>query len=135
MNDFNQNLIQEFRDNGGKVSGYFANTPLLLLTTRGAKSGQPRTTPLAYTTDGNRLVIIASKGGAPTNPDWFFNIQANPNITVEIGQERFEARATMTEDPERERLYDKMVEQLPGFDEYRKKTTRKIPVIALERLS
>ena len=84
-NEFNRQLIEEFRANGGKVSGMFAGAPLLLLTTTGAKSGQPRVAPLAYTTDNGRLVVIASKGGAPTHPDWFHNLRANPEVTVEFG--------------------------------------------------
>jgi deazaflavin-dependent oxidoreductase (nitroreductase family) len=132
-NDFNQTLIAEFRANGGKVGGQFANAPLLLLTTTGAKSGQLRTTPLAYTTDGNRVVIIASKGGAPTNPDWYYNLLANPTVTVEIGNERFKAQAVATSGQERERLFAKMAEQMPGFAEYQQKTSRQIPVVVLER--
>src|SRR6266550_7757185 len=95
--EFNQNIITEFRANGGKVSGLFANVSLLLLTTVGAKSGQPRTMPLAYTTDGDHFIVIASKGGAPTNPDWYHNLLANPLVTVEIGNERFQARAVAAE--------------------------------------
>ena len=134
MNDFNQRLIAEFRSNGGKVNGYFAHTPLLLLTTTGAKSGQPRITPLAYTTDGDRLVIIGSKGGAPTNPAWYHNLLAHAITTVEVGHERFQARAVVTEGAERDRLYTQMAEKMPGFAEYQNKTTRKIPVITLERI-
>src|SRR3954453_11725132 len=88
-NAFNRQLIEEFRANGGKVGGMFAGAPLLLLTTTGAKSGQARVAPLAYTTDNDRLVVIASKGGAPTHPDWFHNVRANPEVTVEVGTETF----------------------------------------------
>lgn len=133
MNDFNQNIINEFRAHGGKVGGPFAGRPLLLLTTIGAKSGQPRVAPLAYVTDGERLVIIASKGGAPSNPDWYYNLLANPTATVELGEERFQVKASVVNSPERERLYTRMVEILPGFAEYQEKTTRKIPVLVLER--
>jgi deazaflavin-dependent oxidoreductase (nitroreductase family) len=132
--NFNESVITEFRTNGGKVGGYFANADLLLLTTTGAKSGQPRVSPLAYTTDGDRIVIIASKAGAPTNPDWYHNLLAHPLATVELGQERFQARATVTDEPERERLYAKMVEKMPGFAEYQRKTARKIPVVTLQRV-
>jgi deazaflavin-dependent oxidoreductase (nitroreductase family) len=135
MSDFNQTLIKEFRANGGKVNGFFANRPLLLLTTTGARSGQPRVSPLAYVTDGDRLAIIASKGGAPTNPDWYYNLLANPTATVEIGSERFQARATVAEPQDRDRLYARMVEQLPQFAEYERKTSRKIPVILLNRIA
>jgi deazaflavin-dependent oxidoreductase (nitroreductase family) len=137
MNDFkefNQNIIAEFRANGGRVGGLFANTPLLLLTTIGAKSGQPRTTPLAYTTDGDHLLIIASKAGAPTNPDWYYNLLANPVVTIEVGTERFQARAVAAEEQERERLYNQMAERLPQFAEYQRKTSRQIPLIILERI-
>src|SRR5947209_19395530 len=108
FNNFNQTIIAEFRANDGKVGGMLANMPLLLLTTIGAKSGQPRTTPLAYTTDGDHLVVIASKAGAPTNPDWYHNILANPVVTVEVGNERFQARAVVAEEQERKRLYAQM---------------------------
>lgn len=130
-NDWNKKIIEEFRDNDGKVGGPFANTPLLLLHTTGAKSGQPRLNPLAYLEDGDRYVIIASKGGAPTNPDWYYNVVAHPNVEVEVGTEQFTARATVAEEPERSQLYEKMVAKNPGFDEYRRKTTRVIPVIIL----
>jgi deazaflavin-dependent oxidoreductase (nitroreductase family) len=133
-NTFNETVITEFRSNGGKVSGDFAGMPLLLLTTTGAKSGQARTTPLAYVTDENRFVIIASKAGSPTHPDWYHNLLAHPVATVEIGNERFQAQARMTEEPDRERLFAKMVERLPGFADYQRKTSRKIPVFTLERI-
>ena len=132
-NEFNRQLIEEFRANGGKVSGMFAGAPLLLLTTTGAKSGQPRVAPLAYTTDNGRLVVIASKGGAPTHPDWFYNVRANPQVTVEVGSETFPARATIPTGAERHRLFDQMAAQMPNFAEYQKNTARKIPVVVLER--
>ncbi len=134
VNDFNRKLIDEFRANGGKVTGVFENAPLLLLTTTGAKSGQQRTNPLAYTTDGDDIVIIASKAGAPTNPDWYHNLVANPIVTVELPNETFEARARVTEDPERERLFRAQAAVMPGFNDYEAKTTRKIPVVVLERV-
>lgn len=133
MNDFNQAVITEFHANDGKVGGQFANIPLLLLTTIGAKSGQPRTMPLAYTVDGDRIIIIASKAGAPTNPDWYYNLLANPTVTVETGHERFQARAVVAEGQERERLYAQTVERMPWFAEYQRKTNRQIPVVILER--
>ncbi|HVU69598.1 MAG TPA: nitroreductase family deazaflavin-dependent oxidoreductase [Ktedonobacteraceae bacterium] len=136
MSDFNQQIINEFRANNGKVGGPFAGGSLLLLTTTGAKSGQPRTSPLAYTSDGENLVIIASKAGAPTNPDWYYNLLAHPEVTVEVGNERYQARASVVAEQEkRDRLYAKMVERMPGFADYEKKTTRKIPVVVLERLA
>ena len=132
-NDFNRQVIEEFRANGGKVGGPFAGSPMLLLTTTGAKSGQPRTTPLVYTTDGDRIVVIASKGGAPTNPDWYRNLVANPVATVERGDEKFPVRAVVTEGEERQRLFDQQAALMPGFADYQKKTTRQIPVVLLER--
>jgi deazaflavin-dependent oxidoreductase (nitroreductase family) len=136
MVDRNQAIIDEFRANHGKVGGYFEGANMLLLHTVGAKSGQPRTNPLVYVTDGDRLVIIASKGGAPSNPDWYYNLLANPLVTVELGNEQFQARATpVTEEPERSRLYAKMVDHRAGFAEYEQKTSRKIPAVILERVS
>jgi len=130
-NDWNAAIIKEFRANAGKVGGPFAGKTLLILHTIGAKSGQKHINPVAYVTDGDRFVIIASKGGAPTNPGWYHNIVAHPQVTVEVGTEQFAARASISTEPERTRLYNKMVEMMPGFAEYRKKTTRIIPVIIL----
>jgi deazaflavin-dependent oxidoreductase (nitroreductase family) len=135
MSDFNKTVIDEFRANEGKVGGYFAGANLLLLHTTGAKSGQPRINPLVYVTDEDRIVIIASKGGAESNPDWYYNLLANPHTTIELGTEQFQVRATpVTEDPERSRLYAKMVEHRHGFAEYEQKTSRKIPAVILERV-
>jgi deazaflavin-dependent oxidoreductase (nitroreductase family) len=116
------------------VGGPFAGRTLLLLHTVGAKSGQERINPGAYVSDGDRLVIIASKGGAPVNPDWYHNILANPLVTVEVGTEKFQAQGAVASEPERTRLYNKMVEMMPGFAEYQQKTTRVIPVITLTRV-
>lgn len=134
VNDWNQKTIAEFRANGGKVGGYFEGKGLLLLHTKGAKSGQRRVTPMAYVRDGDRYVVIASKNGAPTNPDWYHNLVANPVVTVELGNEQFEARATPAAEPERTRLYAEMVKVNPGFADYELKTTRKIPAIILTRI-
>jgi deazaflavin-dependent oxidoreductase (nitroreductase family) len=133
-NNFNQSIIEEFRANGGKVGAPFVNGSLLLLTSVGAKSGQPRINPLAYISDGDHLAIVASKAGAPTNPDWYYNLLANPLATVEVGSERFQVRAAVAEEQERERLYTKMVERIPGFAAYQQKTSRKIPVVILSRV-
>jgi deazaflavin-dependent oxidoreductase (nitroreductase family) len=131
-NDWNTKIIEEFRANGGKVGGNFAGSTLLLLHTTGAKSGQERVNPVAYVKDGDNFVVIASKGGAPTNPDWYYNILANPLVTVEAGTEKFQAQAKVADEPaERRRLYDKMVAMMAGFAEYEQKTTRTIPVIVL----
>ena len=133
MSDWNKEVIEEFRANKGKVGGYFENMTLLLLHTRGAKSGLPRLSPTAYTEDEDRLVIIASKGGADTHPTWYYNVVANPNVTIEVGTETYDAVATVEQEPERTRLYDQMAAQYPGFEAYRQKTSRNIPVITLKR--
>jgi deazaflavin-dependent oxidoreductase (nitroreductase family) len=135
MSDRNQPIIDEFRANHGKVGGFFAGANMLLLHTTGAKSGQARVNPLVYVPDGDRIIIIASKGGAPSNPDWYYNLLANPLVTVEVGDEQFQARATaVTEEPERSRLYAKMVDHRSGFADYEKNTSRKIPAVILERV-
>lgn len=134
MNDFNKQIIAEFRANGGKGSGMFEGAPLLLLTTTGAKSGQPRIAPLIYVTDGDRMVIMASKGGAPTHPDWYHNIVANPEVTVEVGTEAFPARAEIAAEPERTRLVDAVAEIWPPLRQYEQNTERTMPVITLTRV-
>lgn len=131
VGNYNQMVIERFRANGGKVGGPNA---LLLLTTTGARSGKPRTAPVAYSRDGDHLVIVASKGGGPTNPDWYHNLLAHPIVTVELGSERFHARANVAQGQERERLFAQHAALMPGFAEYQQKTTRQIPVIILERV-
>jgi deazaflavin-dependent oxidoreductase (nitroreductase family) len=131
---FNEALIQEFRANGGKVGGRFEGRPVMLLTTTGAKSGRKFTIPLVYLQDGERRLIFASKAGAPTSPDWYHNLVANPTVTVEVGTETYDARAVVVTGEERDRLYAKQVAAMPQFGEYQEKTTRTIPVIALERI-
>jgi deazaflavin-dependent oxidoreductase (nitroreductase family) len=133
--DFNSRLVEEFRANDGKVTGQFADRPLMVLTTTGAKSGLPRTQPLVYTTDGDRLVVIASKGGAPTNPAWYHNLVANPTVKVELPGETFQARAEVTSGDERQRLFDQQAAIMPGFADYQRNTTREIPVVVLKRLN
>ena len=132
--NWNQKIIEEFRANDGVVGGHFEGKTLLLLHTTGAKSGQERVNPVAYVRDGERYVVIASKGGAPTHPDWYYNILAHPRLTVEVGTKTFQVDANAAEEPERTRLYNKMVEMLPGFDDYQRKTARVIPVILLTRV-
>lgn len=132
-NDWNSRTIEEFRSNGGKVGGIWEGRPLLLLTTTGAKSGKRHTTPTMYLRDGDRLLVFASKGGAPTQPDWYHNLRTHPQVTVEVGDEKYEATATVLTGEERDRLYARQAELYPQFADYQKKTTRKIPVIALER--
>ena len=133
QNEFNRKIIEEFRANGGETFGPFKGRPLLLLTTTGARSGEVRTTPLVYSRDGDRIVIIASMGGAPKHPSWFLNLRANPEVTVELGAEKFGARASVPEGAERDRLYAQQAAQMPAFDEYQQKTTRRIPAVVLER--
>ena len=132
---FNQALIDEFRANDGKVGGPFAGAPLLLLTTTGVKSGQQRTSPVVYTKDGENFVIIASKGGAPEHPQWFHNLVANPDITIEVGTDTIPVRARVAEGDERARLYRAQADLMPNFDDYAKATTREIPVVVLEPAS
>jgi deazaflavin-dependent oxidoreductase (nitroreductase family) len=134
ITQFNQALIAEFRANGGKVGGRLADSRLLLLTTTGARSGQPRTVPLAYTVAGDRLVVIAANAGAPRHPDWYHNLVANPAVTVELGRECFTARATDPAGPERERLIEQQAAQMPYFADQQRKTTRQIPLVVLERV-
>jgi len=133
MKDWNRQVIDEFHANGGKVGGPFEGAPLLLLTTTGAKSGKKFTTPLMYMPDGDRMLIFASKGGAPTNPDWYHNLVAHPEATVEVGTETFDVTATVVTGEERDRLYAEQARRYPGFAEYQEKTTRRIPVVALKR--
>lgn len=132
-NDWNRQIIEEFRSNGGKVGGPFEGAPLLLLTTTGAKSGQQRIAPLAYLPDGERIFIFASKGGAPTNPDWYHNLVVNPVVTVEVGTTQFQATARILPEEERSQVYAEQVKHMPGFGDYQNKTTRKIPVVELVR--
>ena len=133
VNDWNAQIIKEFRENDGKVGGQFEGAPLVLLTTTGAKTGKVRTNPLVSLVDEDRVVIFASKAGSPTNPDWYHNIVANPRVTVEQGTERYEADATIVEGAERERLFSTQKERFPGFADYEAGTDRVIPVVALER--
>ena len=133
MNDWNRGVMEEFRANGGKVGGMWEGRPLLLLTTTGAKSGQPRLHPMMYLRDGDRLLVFASKGGAPTSPDWYHNLVDHPEVTVEVGNETYPAIATVLSGEERDRLYARQAQLYPQFGEYQTKTTRKIPVVALER--
>ena len=131
---FNEGVIEDFRTHHGQITkGPFTGRSLLLLTTRGAKSGRHRTNPLAYTRDGDRIFVIASKGGAPTHPDWYRNLRANPRVTVEVGPERFEANARVAKGDERRRLYDLQASHMPAFKEYERRTSREIPVVVLER--
>jgi deazaflavin-dependent oxidoreductase (nitroreductase family) len=133
MNDFNQDVIKQFRANGGKVGPPFEGAPMLLLTTTGAKSGQQRTTPLVHTRDGDDIVVLASKGGAPSHPAWYHNLVANPEVTLEVGTDRFKARARVATGEEHDRLFAAQAKLMPNFAEYQQKTTRRIPVVVLKR--
>ena len=133
MKDWNRQVIDEFHANGGKVGGPFEGAPLLLLTTIGAKSGKKFTTPLMYLPDGDRMLIFASKGGAPTNPAWYHNLVAHPNATVEVGTDTFDVTAAVVTGEERYRLYAEQSRRYPNFAEYQEKTSRRIPVVALKR--
>lgn len=131
-NDFNARIIDEFRANGGRVGAPFENTPLLLLHHVGAKSGTERINPLAYLRDDGRYVIFASKAGAPTNPDWYHNLKAHPEVTIEVGTDTLKAVAAEATGSERERLFAAQAERSPQFAEYQRKTARQIPVVVLE---
>jgi deazaflavin-dependent oxidoreductase (nitroreductase family) len=131
QNIYNHQLIEEFRTHRG--SGPMKGRPLLLLTTIGAKSGQPRTTPVMYISDGDNLLVIASNAGAAAHPDWYHNLVAHPEVTVEVGSETFEAIAIVTEGSERQTLWDRVVAQYPFFADHQTKTPRQIPVIMLRR--
>jgi deazaflavin-dependent oxidoreductase (nitroreductase family) len=130
--DWNSNIIQEFRTNEGKVGGPFDGAPLLLLHTTGARSGEERVNPMMYLADGDRLVVFASKGGAPTNPDWYHNLVANPEVEIEVGTERRKVRARVAEGEERDRLYAEQSRRYPQFAKYQEGTDRTIPVVVLE---
>jgi len=129
-NERNKGVIEEFRTHGGKVKGW---APLILLTTTGTKTGQPRIAPLMLVTDGERIIAVASKGGYPKHPDWYLNLLAHPEVTVEVGNEKFETIARVLSGNEREQAFQRAVEVFPPYGEYQKKTEREIPVIALER--
>ena len=126
----NEPIIKEFRENGGKVKGW---APLILLTTKGAKTGQTHIIPLMYVPYGNQILAIASKGGAVKHPEWYHNVLAHPDVTVEVGDEKFETTARILSGAEREKAFEKAVEVFPPYGKYQKKAPREIPVIALER--
>ncbi|MGH7919626.1 MAG: nitroreductase family deazaflavin-dependent oxidoreductase [Candidatus Dormibacteraceae bacterium] len=133
MANFNEQVVAEFRANDGKVGGPFAGAPLILLASKGARSGAERLNPLMYTKDGEDLVVIASKGGAPESPAWYHNLVAHPEATVELGSEKFSVLARVARGEERDRLFQAQATLFPQFAEYQTKTTRRIPVVVLHR--
>ncbi len=133
MNNWDSQIVEEFRANGGNVGGPFAGTPLLLLTTTGAKSGEARTKPLAYLSEGGQIYVFGGNRGAPTNPSWYHNLVAHPDVTVEVGTETFEAKAIVVDSAEGERLGRIQLEKIPSLAELQAKITRQVPVVLLER--
>jgi deazaflavin-dependent oxidoreductase (nitroreductase family) len=131
MREYNARLIEEYRANGGKLSGQLANSQILLLTTTGAKTGQERVTPMGYRLDGDRIIVIAADAGADKHPDWYYNLLAHPDVIVELGAERFPARAVIASAAERERLIKANV--VPYFPAQQEKTSREIPFLSLDR--
>jgi deazaflavin-dependent oxidoreductase (nitroreductase family) len=131
MSDYNADVIAEFRANHGKVGGNFEGAPLLLLHTTGARSGQERVNPVMYLRDGDRYLVFASKGGAPSSPDWYHNLKADPDAEIEVGDETIAVRAEEVTGAERDAKYAEQAALFPGFADYEKKTDRLIPVIAL----
>jgi len=132
MDDFNSKVIEEFRSNDGKVAGQFEGAPMLLLHTVGAKSGTARVNPMMYMEDGKRKYVFASKAGAPTNPDWYHNLLAHPDVSIEVGTDTVDVVATPLERSERDRIFAEQVSRYPGFGDYEKATDRVIPVVALD---
>ncbi len=130
--NWNDKIIEEFRANEGKVGGPFEGAPVLLLHTVGARTGKERVHPLMYQQRGDDYAIFASKGGAPSNPDWYYNLLANPACSIEVGTKTVSVRAYVTDDGEREPLWDRQKRDYPGFADYERKTDRQIPVIILE---
>jgi len=132
LDAFNAGIIDEFRANGGKVGGPFEGATLLLLTTTGAKSGQPRLSPLAYLTIDDKMIIVGSKAGADTNPHWVHNLRANPAAHVEVGTDAYDVVARELAADERDATYPKVVALAPGFGDYQTKTSRVIPLFELQ---
>ena len=128
----NRRVIEEFRANEGRLGGPFEGAPMVLLHTTGARSGRERVNPLMYLPDGDRIVVFATTGGAPDNPDWYHNLVANPAVTVEVGTETRPATARVAGPEERDALYAEQAKRYPHFAEYEEKTTRKIPVVVLK---
>jgi deazaflavin-dependent oxidoreductase (nitroreductase family) len=132
---WNDHIIEEFRANEGRVGGYFAGAPMVLIHHVGARSGAERVSPLVYLPDGDDMVIAATKGGAPTNPHWYHNLRAHPRITVEVGTDTFPVEAIEATGAERDELWRRLVEMRPGFGDYVAKTSRTFPMFRLRRVS
>jgi len=132
MSNWNTAIIDEFRANEGRVGGNFEGAPMLLLHTVGARSGEPRVNPMVYRREGDAYIVFASKAGAPTNPDWYHNLVAHPDVEAEIGADTVTLTARVAEGEERERLWNAQKQVMPGFAEYERKTSRQIPVVVLE---
>jgi len=133
-NEYNQRIIVEFRANGGKVGGEWDGYRLLLLHSTGARTGQHRVNPVGYRRDGDRFVVLGSNGGAATHPDWYHNLRANSHVTLDVGRERFDARARVAANDERDRLWREFKNEIPVLADYEQKTSRQIPVVVLERV-
>jgi deazaflavin-dependent oxidoreductase (nitroreductase family) len=135
VNDWNTKVIEEFRASGGHVMVDSKDVPILLLHTRGAKTGEDRVNPVMYLEDNGLLFVFASKAGADSNPDWYYNLTAHPEVIVELGGDTFAATAIVVKGEERDRVWDLMAKSMPQFGEYQTKTTRVIPVIELQRFT
>jgi deazaflavin-dependent oxidoreductase (nitroreductase family) len=133
LHDWNRQIIEEFRANEGRVGGQFKGAPMLLLTSSGAKTGKNHTTPAVYYQEGDTLYIFASKGGAPSHPDWYRNLVANPQASIEVGTDKFHVEAEVVTGAERDRIFAANAAIRPAFADYQKRTSRQIPVIALRR--
>jgi deazaflavin-dependent oxidoreductase (nitroreductase family) len=133
MSDFNTKIIEEFRANGGKLGGQFEGAPMLLLHSTGANSGAERVNPVMYRPVGDSFAVFASKGGAPRNPDWYYNLLAHPETTVEVGDETVPVVAHVADDAERGPIWEAQKRDYPGFADYERQTTRQIPVVILAR--
>ena len=134
VNEWNKQVIAEFRANGGKVGGMFEGAPMILVHHFGAKSGTERVSPMVYFPDGDRYLVVASKAGAPTNPDWYHNLKAHPRVDVEVGTEKFPVVVEELPRAERDEKWAQITAAMPGFAEYQQKTDRLIPVLALSRV-
>ncbi len=133
--NWNEKIIEEFRANGGRVGGNFEGAPLLLLHSTGARSGEERVNPMMYQRVGDAYAVFASKGGAPSSPDWYFNLVANPEATIEIGDDVEKVTARVAGRAERQPIWERQKERYPGFADYERRTEREIPVVILERVT